>query len=268
MFLEKQLIFFPSRYPDGDWSTAGAAADRNNRAISIDDCYFHTSDGIRLHGWYCGPETGRTVPAENPAGPLTLLWFHGNAGNISHRRPMIETLLQLPVRIFIIDYRGYGRSDGRPSEAGIYLDARAAWDYLVQKRRISPARIVLFGKSLGSAPAIELATHVQPAGLIIQSAFTSIPDMARIHFPFIPRFFIRTRMDSLSRVGSLSCPKLFIHSKADEIVPYSLSLRLFQAAAEPKLFYEVAGAGHNETWLIGGAAYLNAINRFLIAISQ
>jgi fermentation-respiration switch protein FrsA (DUF1100 family) len=198
------------------------------------------------------------VPAE-----MTLLWLHGNAGNISHRSEMIRALLQLTIQIFIIDYRGFGRSEGSPSEEGLYLDARAAWDYLINERGIPARNIVILGKSLGGAPAIDLAARVRPAGLIVQSTFTSIPDMAGTVIPFFPGFLLRTKMDSLGKVGRVSCPKLFIHSPADEVVPYQMGRRLYDAAPEPKQFYDVPAAPHNETWLAGGKGYLEALRSFI-----
>jgi hypothetical protein len=194
---------------------------------------------------------------------MVFLFFHGNAGNITDRYDMILRLMTLPVRVFIIDYRGYGKSEGRPSEGGLYLDAKAAWHYLVSKRVVDPSQIILFGKSLGGAVAIDLATHVEAAGLIVQSSFTSIPDMAKRLIPILPKFLIRTRMDSVSKIARVSCPKLFIHSPADEIVPYALGRRLFQTAAEPKAFYDVSGAPHNETYRVGGEAYLDVLRRFV-----
>lgn len=263
MLLEEKFIYFPIKYPAGEWDVEEIYAGRGQTIPKVEDCFFSATDGVRLHGWFCTPqrktEQGMApVPTE-----MTLLWFHGNAGNISHRYDMIRRLMPLPVSVFILDYRGYGKSKGEPSEQGIYLDARAAWDYLVQQRGLSAGRIALFGKSLGSAAAIELATQVDPAGLIVQSGFTSIPEMASAVLPFIPRHMVRTKMDSIGKVGRIRCPKLFIHSPTDEVVPYALGRRLYEAAAEPKRFYQVAGAPHNETYLVGGAAYLEALRSFL-----
>ena len=193
----------------------------------------------------------------------TLLYLHGNGGNISHRYEFINELVQLPVNVLIIDYRGYGKSEGRPSEAGLYMDARAAWDYLTKERAVPASRIVIFGKSLGGAVAVELATKVEACGLVVQSSFTSVADMAGEVLPFVPRFLIRTKMDSLSKIASVSSPKLFIHSQADEIVPYRLGRRLFDAARPPKQFYEVKGAPHNLTNTIGGAPYYEALRTFI-----
>ncbi len=255
MILEEQMIYFPTKYPEGFWDTEAAAL---NSGCTIADCTFSAADGVQLHGWLCTP-----LRAEGLTGDMVLLWFHGNAGNLSHRSDLMFRLARTPAQIFIVDYRGYGRSEGKPSEQGLYLDGRAAWQYLVGERRVSPDRIVIFGKSLGGAVAIDLATEVEPAGLIVQSSFTSIPDMAARHFPFVPKALIRTRMDSLSKIQNVRAPKLFIHSTADEIAPYEFGRRLYDSAKEPKRFYEVDGASHNDTWAVGGRGYFAAIRDFV-----
>ncbi|HSO75392.1 MAG TPA: alpha/beta hydrolase, partial [Blastocatellia bacterium] len=263
MAFEDSLIYFPSKYPDGYWDVDNIPSREGEVVPKIEDCNFETSDGVKLHGWYCSPHRqsgGALVPVPVE---MTLLWFHGNAGNISYRYEMIRAFMRLPVRVFIIDYRGYGKSDGKPSEAGLYLDARAAWDYLVHERHEVPERIIIFGKSLGGAPAVDLATHVDPAGLIVQSSFTSAGDMAAAVLPFLPRAILRTRMDSLGKIASVRCPKLFIHSQADEVVPYDLGRRLFETAHEPKVFHEVMGSPHNSTYLVGGASYVDALRSFI-----
>ncbi|HEY2930115.1 MAG TPA: alpha/beta hydrolase [Acidobacteriota bacterium] len=263
MSLEDKFIYFPIRYPEGDWEAVNLQPAVGGIGPKIDDCWFRTADGVKLHAWHCSPQknlggTVTTIPAE-----MTLMWFHGNGGNISHRYDMIRLLMHLPVNVFIFDYRGYGRSEGAPSEAGLYLDAHAAWEYLTRERKINPLKIVLLGKSLGGVPAIELATHVEPAGLIVQSSFTSVADMGALVLPFIPGFLIRSRMDSLSRIRSVKCPKLFIHSPADEIVPFRLGRALYEAASQPKQFYEVANAPHNETYAVGGEEYLGVLREFI-----
>lgn len=263
MVFEDSLIYFPTKYPDGYWEVGEVPSREGDVVPKIEDCNFATSDGVMLHGWYCTPHLkskGVLVPVSTE---MTLLWFHGNAGNISYRYEMIRELMRLPVRVFIIDYRGYGKSDGKPTERGLYLDARAAWDYLVDKRHEAPERIIIFGKSLGGAPAVDLATQVEPAGLIVQSGFTSAGDMAAAVLPFLPRMLLRTKLDSLSKIAQVACPKLFIHSQADEIVPYELGRRLYDAAPEPKQFYDVEGSPHNSTYVVGGAPYFNALRSFI-----
>jgi uncharacterized protein len=265
LFFEDRLIYFPERYPGGSWDVARTPAKEGEIVPRVEDCFFPATDGVRLHGWFCSPlrrEGGSMVPVRTS---MVLLWFHGNAGNITHRYDMIRALMAIPAEVFIVDYRGYGRSDGSPSEKGLYSDARGAWDYLVGQRDLPAQRVVLFGKSLGGAVAVDLATQVRPAGLIVQSSFTSIPDMAASLVPFFPRFLMRTRMDSLQKIPLVGCPTLFIHSPVDEIVPYRLGRKLFGAAAEPKRFCDIPGAPHNETYLVGGEAYLECLRSFVLS---
>jgi fermentation-respiration switch protein FrsA (DUF1100 family) len=266
MLFEDSFIYFPSKYPEGAWTLEPPRAREGQIVAQVEDVQLTAADGVRLHGWYCTPRIGRAGGALEPVeARATLLYLHGNGGNISHRYDFLEELVRLPVNVLIIDYRGYGKSEGRPSEEGLYMDARAAWEHLTTARGIPPARIVIFGKSLGGAVAIDLATKVEACGLIVQSSFTSVADMAREVLPFVPPFVIRTKMDSLSKIASVSCPKLFVHSQADEIVPYRLGRRLFDAARPPKQFYEVKGAPHNLTNTIGGAPYYEALRAFINA---
>ncbi len=255
VFFEDSLIYFPSRYPEGRWDTGLLTEGFPG---TVDDHFFDTSDGLRLHGWWAKPGEADLGTAD-----MVLLFFHGNAGNLSDRAELMMRLVRLPVQVFMIDYRGYGRSEGRPSERGLYRDADAAWQYVTRDRGVPPTRVVLFGKSLGGAVAVDLASRVTPAGLIVESSFTSVPDMAAHHYPVIPRALIRTRMDSLSKITAIRAPQLHIHSKADEIVPYELGLRLYEAAPRPKRLLEIEGAGHNETAELGGARYFEAIRAFV-----
>ena len=251
---ERSLIFFPTRYPDGMWDTEAAA---HGSGCAIEDHFFPSGDGTRLHGWWCRPLDGNS---DDPV----LLFFHGNAGNLSHRADLlIDLATRTPASVFVVGYRGYGRSEGRPKEAGLYLDARAAWTHLTEEIGVGTDRIVIFGKSLGGGVAVDLAMEVPAAGLIVESSFTSIPDMAGAHYPFVPKFLIRTQMNSLAKIPFVSMPKLFIHSREDRVVPYRLGRELFEAAADPKRFHEVVGAGHNETWLVGGDAYFEALSAFI-----
>jgi len=256
---ERSLIFFPTRYPDGMWDTEVAA---RGSGCEIDDHFFTAGDGTRLHGWWCRRLDGN---ANDPV----LLFFHGNAGNLSHRADMlIELATRTPASVFVVGYRGYGRSEGRPKEAGLYLDARSAWKYLTEEIGIGADLIVIFGKSLGGGVAVDLALEAPAAGLIMESSFTSIPDMAGAHYPFVPKFLIRTQMNSVVKVPFISMPKLFIHSREDRVVPYRHGRDLFEAAMEPKSFHEVVGAGHNETWIAGGNAYFEAISDFVSESSK
>ena len=264
MLLENGFIYFPSKYPEGDWHPREARDRGGGVRAPVEDCFFEASDGVKLHGWYCTPLDGGRRECE-----AVLLWFHGNAGNITHRYDTIRQMVRFPAHVFIFDYRGYGRSEGRPTEAGVYLDGQAAWDYLVRDRGIEPGRLILFGRSLGGAVAIELARRRgnRPGGLIVESSFTSVPDMAANVMPIVPRILIRTRMDSINKIGSIDLPKLFVHSRADDIIPFEHGRRLFAAAGEPKQFYELANAGHNETEIEGGAAYFNTLRAFIRSCS-
>jgi len=256
---ERSLIFFPTRYPDGFWDVNAVA---NGTGCVVEDCFFDTDDGVRLHGWLSRREGG------GDADPV-VLFFHGNAGNLSHRADLLLHLTtRIPAQVLAVGYRGYGRSEGRPSEAGLYADARAAWRFLTTEQGVAADRIIIFGKSLGGAVAVDLAMEVSPAGLILESTFTSVPAMAGKHYPFVPKFLIRTQMNSVAKIPQITCPKLFVHSKADRVVPYALGRELYEAAPEPKTFYEVVGAGHNETSLVGGSAYFEALTNFVSAVAH
>lgn len=242
---ERQIIYHPYKFPDGYWNPA---------SVQAEDVHFSSSDGVRLHGWYVA-STGATA---------TMLWFHGNAGNLTHRMDNIEMLKPLGINIFIFDYRGYGKSEGAPDEAGIYLDSQAAYDWLVNVKKIPPRKIILFGRSLGGICAIEIAAKNPAGGLILESVFPSARKMARKIFPFLPLgWIIKSRFDAIAKVPGLKLPKLFLHGTRDEIVPYEMGRELFAAAAEPKTFYDIEGAGHNDTYMVGGAAYFDALGRFI-----
>jgi uncharacterized protein len=263
MAFENKLIYFPSKYPEGLWDVDNIPSREGEIVPKVEDCYVETSDGLRLHGWFCAPHRRSGVALVPVQTDKVLLWFHGNAGNITYRYDMIREMMELPIEVFIIDYRGYGRSEGKPTESGLYLDARAAWDYLTKTRGTPADHIIIFGKSLGGAPAVDLACQVEPAGLIVQSSFTSAADMAAVVLPFFPTVFLHTKMDSIHKIANVHCPKLFIHSPADEVIPYKLGRRLYEAAPEPKEFYEVKGAPHNATYIVGGKPYFDQLRRFV-----
>ncbi len=255
VLFEDSLIFFPSTYPAGFWDTEAVS---RGSGVDIEDCFFDTDDGLRLHGWWARPVADRDS-RDQPV----VLFFHGNAGNLSDRAGFVADLCGLEVEVLIVDYRGYGRSEGRPSEQGLYRDAEAAWRFLTVENEVPDDRIVLLGKSLGGVAAVDLSTRIHPAGLILQSCFTSVPDMATRYYPFVPRFIVRTRMDNLDKIGRVSCPVLVVHSTGDEIAPFDMGRRLFDAAEEPKSFFEIQGAGHNETIAVGGRQYLEALGGFV-----
>lgn len=239
---EDRFIFFPSREIV---STPG------QMGMPFEEVWFGP-DG-RLHGWFVPGTTG-----------LTFLWFHGNAGNISHRVTMIELLRrELGVNIFIFDYQGYGRSAGRASERATYDDARAALTYLRSRADVDRDRIVFFGKSLGAAVATRLAADDPPYRLIVQSAFTSVSEMARLHYPFLPiGRLLSTRFDTVERIGNVRAPVLVVHGDRDDVVPLDHARVLHHAGSEPKQLFVVRGAGHNDVIDVGGRQYLDVLRQF------
>lgn len=249
MVLDRYFIFFPER---------GIAATPADVGLEFEDVFFSASDGVTLHGWY--------VPADSD---LTLLWFHGNAGNVANRLEHLAlTHRLLGVNVFIFDYRGYGLSEGSVSEAGTYLDAAAAVDYLVDQKSIDPGRqLVMYGHSLGGSVAVEMAGRYPARGLIVESTFTSIRGMAKILYPYLPSgvltSFLRTRYDSLSKIAGARAPVMVVHGDSDETVPMAEGRRLYEAATHPKRFLTVVGAGHNDVYAVGGERYFEALRRFI-----
>ncbi|MBC8286513.1 MAG: alpha/beta hydrolase [Nitrospinae bacterium] len=252
LLFENKIIFYPDRYPKGFWNPVSAG-------VPAQDIYFKAEDGVKLHGWF--------IPAPNAV--ATLLWFHGNAGNLSHRLDNIHRLKSLNLNIFIFDYRGYGRSEGVPDEEGIYKDSSAAYKKVLELEGVSVDSLFLFGRSLGGICAVETAMSHPARGLILESVFTNAADMSRQVFPLIPLgWAIRSKLDAVSKVPHLKLAKLFLHGTHDEIVPYDLGRKLFEQAAEPKTFYPIEGAGHNDTYILGGLGYFDALNRFITETLQ
>ncbi len=264
MIFEEKLIFFPTKWPNGRWHLLERPIFGESALnYSITEEWFTTSDGVRLHGWYGSISSSEIKDSNTRFLNTVVLWCHGNAGNITDRYEQFVSMMEIPVNVFIFDYRGYGRSEGNPIEKGMYLDVAAAWDLLQDRYSYQPESIIVYGVSLGGVGAINLAATKDVAGLIIQSSFTSIRDMASLQIPFIPPFLIRTQMDSLSKIPDLKCPKLFIHGTADEIIPFKQGRRLFEAAKEPKDFYAVENGTHNETVLTGSAECLSVVKGFI-----
>jgi uncharacterized protein len=221
---------------------------------------FASSDGVRLVAW--------VIRAPGDAGGRWLLMCHGNAGNLSDagRPSHYAGLRALGLNLLAFDYRGYGESGGKPSEDGLCRDADAAWRYLTGTLRVAPDRIVLFGHSLGSAVAVELATRVPAAGLILDGAMSSVLERAQEAYPYVPvRWIARSRYPSIERIGRLTLPKLFLHARADEVIPFAHGRRLYDAAPPPKTFVALAG-GHGDAFERDSAAYFGAIARFLTTL--
>jgi fermentation-respiration switch protein FrsA (DUF1100 family) len=235
-----------------DFPNRALIASPGDFGLDYEDVSLTTSDNERLHGWY--------IPAVNPRG--VLLFFHGNAGNISHRLDSIKIFHELGLDTLIIDYRGYGQSTGKASEQGTYLDAQAAWDYLVNSRGIPADRIIVFGRSLGGAIGAWLGVQNTPAAVIIESSFSSGVDMARRLYPFLPaRLITRLQYPVVDYAGQLKCPVLVVHSRHDEIIPFSMGQAIYAAVKQHKELLEIRG-DHNNGFLISQGDYVAALKDF------
>ncbi len=242
---QSHFVYFPLEDLDGS---------PDDFKLAYEDVYLETEDGLKLHSWF--------VPAKNAS--ATVLICHGNAGNISHRLSLLKTFNRMGLNSLIFDYRGYGQSEGKPSEEGTYLDAKAAWTYLTEQRSIAPEQIVLFGRSLGGAVAAHQAAETSPGALIVDSTFTSLPDIAADTYPFIlgARLLCRYDYATADYVRKIECPLLVMHSPDDKTISFSHGRAVFEAASEPKQFMQINGL-HNEDSLIAGNAYADELKRFL-----
>jgi len=245
MFIQQpSMLFFPSKSLQSspkDWG------------MQYQDVFLETSDKERLHGWYI-PYAGAD---------RVVLFFHGNAGNISHRGESVAIFHHLGLNVLIMDYRGYGNSQGTPTEDGLYRDARASWQYLTQEKSIDKANIIIFGRSLGGAVASKLAAEVHPGALILESTFSSARDMAKSVFPLLSRLLIlRFSFNSLASINKIDCPLLVLHSKDDEIIPFYMGKKIFHAANQPKYFVTMKG-DHNSGFLFSQPGYEQSILEFI-----
>jgi len=248
-FIEKQ-IFFPDPYL---FCTPAEAR------LAYEDVWFDAADGVRLHGWL--------VPA--PSSPALLLFCHGNAGNISHRVDNIQRLHDRGLSVLIFDYRGYGRSKGRITEVGFYLDAEAAYEVAKDHAISGRLKLVIFGRSLGGVAAVHLAASRSCDGVILESTFTHMAAMAKEHFPLpVPESLLRDKLNALDRIGEVTAPVLFFHGDRDDIVPLRLGQELYDATKAPKEFVTLVGAGHNDTYLIGGPEYFRKFRSFIDEVSS
>lgn len=238
------MIFFPERKlvaTPADWG------------LEYQDVSLETEDAVRLHGWF--------IPQRDAS--RVVLFLHGNAGNISHRRDSVAIFHQLGLNVLIFDYRGYGNSQGKPSEAGLYADTQAAWQYLVRNKGFGPAQIIIFGRSLGGAVAGQLAARVQPGAVILESTFSSARDMANAIFPVLSHLVpMRFDFATVERIRQVTSPVLVIHSEEDEIIPFRLGQRVYRAANSPKTLLKIHG-GHNGGFLSSQPAYEQGLGRFI-----
>ncbi|MEN8263981.1 MAG: alpha/beta hydrolase [Nitrospirota bacterium] len=220
--------------------------------LDYEDLTFTTKDGTRISGWFIPSESSRAV----------IIFCHGNGGNISYRLEKIMMLNRLNLDVLIFDYRGFGMSEGRPSENGFYLDTEAVYEYMVNDRKVSPRSIIGYGESLGGAVIIDLASKQKLGGIIVESSFTSVPDMAKKVAPFIPGFVYKSRFDALSKIKDIDLPKLIFHSVNDEVVPFEHGERLFNNAGEPKKFVKMQG-DHNDAFLVSKDLFMTEIDLFI-----
>ena len=249
-FMQDRMLYLPN--------VAGRALTMTPIDVGMDyqDVYIDTVDGVTLHGWFIVGQSSQV-----------LLFFHGNAGNISHRLDSIRQFQELDLSVLIIDYRGYGQSGGKTSETGIYHDADAAWRYLTEDRGISASDIVIFGRSLGASVASRLAAKHQPMALIVESSFTSVPDIAQELYPWLPaRWLSRFSHATRDNVRDVRCPVLVTHSRDDEIIPFHHGEAIFTAANEPRTLLVLHGS-HNDAFLRDERAYIEGVRRFLTGLS-
>jgi len=243
--LEESFVFQPGCYPEGDWSPVPA----------VEDAWFDSSDGVHLHGWFAKAREPRAI----------VLYCHGNAGNVTHRRDTLWLFRdELRCSVLVFDYRGYGRSGGKPTEEGVLADARAARKWLAARAGILEAEIVLIGHSLGGGVAVDLAAPDGARGLILENSFTSLPDVAFSHMPVLHfRLLMHSRLDSLAKLPRYRGPLLVKHGDADETVPYQSGTKLFAAANEPKQFITIPGFRHDDPQT---PEYIAALDQFLASL--
>ncbi|TAL10986.1 MAG: alpha/beta hydrolase [Nitrospirae bacterium] len=249
--LDQLLVYHPSPWEDRDWARVSG--------LPLEDVWFDAPDGTRLFGWY----------VRASGSPAVLLWCHGNAGNIIHRLENLALLYRAGLSAFLFDYRGYGRSRGTPSEDGLYQDALAAYECLVQTKRVPPERIVLFGRSLGGAVAGALASQRAAAGLILESTFPSVEALARFHYGGLPaHWLVSAEFNLTERLRTVHMPVLVIHGDRDRTVPIQMGRMVFEGAHPPKDLYVVPGADHNDLVFVGGAPYFERLRRFVKDVSS
>jgi len=225
--LDEMLLFFPAKYPEGDWEPAG---------LDFEDVWFESADGTKLHGWYC--------PATEPL--AVILFAHGNGGHLAHRAEVLKFLqTELNVSVMMFDYRGYGRSEGVPTVKGILQDARAAAQALAEQASVAEEELVLMGRSLGGAVMIDLATEIEPSGLIVECTFPSLKAVASIHYRRLSWLVPADKLNSAKRICEYKGPFLQSHGTLDLIIPFELGQALFEAANEPKQFVTISNGNHN-----------------------
>ena len=248
VFLAHRSVYYPMKYPAGDWQEA--------ERLGVTEAWMTTSDSVRIHGWY--KQVGGS--------PRVTLFLHGNAGNVSHRGFHMRGIMGAGSSVLVLDYRGYGRSEGWPTEGGLYRDADAAYEWLLDKGWKS-SQIVLHGESLGSAVAVETATKRPCAGIVLEAPFTSTRDVAATILPVAGPLLI-SGYDSKAKISRIRVPLLVIHGDSDEVIDYRLGKALYEAAPEPKTLWTVRGAGHNDLVFAAGPAYAEHLGKFYATLAK
>jgi fermentation-respiration switch protein FrsA (DUF1100 family) len=245
---ERRLIFFP----DYEGRLAG---DWHPKGLPIEDVWFRSPDGMKLHAWWI----------RNPRADFTFIAFHGNAGNITNRAEVYRFLWELPVNILAVEYRGYGRSEGTPSEAGLYLDAQAACDYLVHERGIPASQLVAFGQSLGTAVAVDLATRRPLAGIVLEAPFPSVRAVANRVFPFLPGLGLvaKSKFNTGDKLARPHPPVLITQCSQDPVIAPALGQEVYRLAVEPKSFLHLDGFCHEEASLVAPKVYREHLSAFI-----
>ncbi len=243
-----RFIYFPSKHPAGDWNP-------DRRGLAVEDRSIRAADGTRLHAWW----------AARPGARATILLLHGNAGNVTQcTGHMLRFTTKLDAQVLALDYRGYGKSEGSPSEEGLYKDAEAAFDELTGPLGVAPGTIVLYGHSLGTGVATELALRRPAAGVVLEAPFTSMPEMVRRTVPFLdPQDLVSQKYDNLGKAPRLAVPLLVVHGTRDRTIPIEMGRAVFDAAPEPKSFLAVEGAGHIDAFMRGGDEVLEAMRALI-----
>jgi uncharacterized protein len=242
--IENSLLFFPQKELDGT---------PEKIKLTFDEVSLLTADKVKLHAWWVPHDSARA----------TLIFSHGNGGNISHRLDKLRMFHNLGLNVLLYDYRGYGKSEGTPNEIGLYADVQAACDFAVKEKNIPAGEIVAYGESLGGPVAAHLAANNKVKALILDSTFTNLKDMARLQSPLLVAL-VQSRFDTLGDVAKVKSPTLVLHSPDDEVVPYAQGQKLFATSKAPKQFVKLHG-GHNRGFLDSKKKYVKGLNDFLTA---
>jgi fermentation-respiration switch protein FrsA (DUF1100 family) len=242
------VVYYPLRYPEGWWHL--------QRDVGANEIWLTTRDAVRINAWWIGAPQAR----------IATVFFHGNGGNLTHRIEHMRAIAAAGSSLLMVDYRGYGKSEGRPSESGLYADADAAYRWVID-HGYAAERILIHGESLGSAVAIDLASRSPCAGVVLEAPFNSASQVAAGVLPLIGPLIMRA-FDSKRKIGKIRAPLLFLHGDRDEVIPYKLGRDLYDAAPEPKSFWTVEGAGHNDLLQVAGEQYRQRLAEFYAALTR